>query len=799
MRSCSRRDVAPRALKVRPRGGAAFCLALRFGLALILAAGTLTFKGPLPSADAVLTTQYLHAADVVVGGATYNTINTGAVTGTLVESKASLGVASVDVALADTSGITIFASNPVPAGKIWNLSGVWTFDTAVKASVSTRLWMRAKVYRINVNGGISQLAYSQDGTRRDVTTSYQVFTWSYTMPTGTNINAGERFGVEFYVYPNSVATGQFAYLGFDASTARSDVGAQVTESSAPANVRQAHVRVGKDTPLSAMDWYGATDATGIIYQSTNFRIRFQVYNDGTTSSSWQPRLDWSSTSGSGYAAVPLTSGATPFFISNTTQFANGDPISTVDFALGVGAGTAQAGVAYDTVNPPASAITLNTGSYTEIEFSVQANTNAGVGYIYYFRLSKNGTPLDAYDIGYGVVKISSPPPPSPTPGNPAHNSSQPYSAETAACAACHRPHTSTAPTSLEKTWPEEAICFTCHDGSGGPNIQAQFNKPYKMPLAATTGIHSLSEWRTKSPSSFSGSNRHVECVDCHNPHYAAAGNHVLGQNYATGPLQRMWGITVNNINPWASPTYDTTNSVTYQYQICFKCHTTWAYGSNPPNTPSGGFPETDISKEFNPLNPSYMPVEDIGNNPFRTAGGVSYASSLIGGFTPTSRLVCSDCHASDNDADPRGPHGSNNPFILRGPWNRQTGQRTDAKVPGINSSGHLCFKCHDFQVYTNQNNVGNPNQTGFSGGGKNMHALMVGAANKSYSNAAIVCMDCHVVIPHGYYRNHLIGYTGDPAPYINRPYSGGLTTIDSWAASGQWNYNNCSTAMGNCK
>lgn len=76
---------------------------------------------------------------------------------------------------------------------------------------------------------------------------------------------------------------------------------------------------------------------------------------------------------------------------------------------------------------------------------------------------------------------------------------------------------------------------------------------------------------------------------------------------------------------------------------------------------------------------------------------------------------------------------------------------------------------------------------------------MVGGRNKANNNAQIVCMDCHVAIPHGYYRDHLLGFTGDGAPYINRPYSGGLTVIDTWRASGQWTFDSCGTAMDSCK
>jgi len=340
---------------------------------------------------------------------------------------------------------------------------------------------------------------------------------------------------------------------------------------------------------------------------------------------------------------------------------------------------------------------------------------------------------------------------------------------------------------LYKTWPEENVCYTCHDGSAAPNIMAQFAKTYRMPITTTAGVHNSTEPRTRSAASFSGTNRHVECADCHNPHLAGAGNHTTGSNYTFGPQQSVWGIGVTNTGIWTAPTFAPTFPITMQYQLCFKCHSSWAYGGSPPTSPSGGFPQTDQAKEFNTLNPAYHPVEDVGKNPFLRSNGTSYASSLINGFTPTSRMVCSDCHMSETSGDPAGPHGSTQPFILRGVWDRSTGQ--------TGTSSALCFNCHAWSTY----GPGATGPTGFSDGTQNLHGVMVGGRNKANNDAQIVCMDCHVAIPHGYYRDHLLGFTGDGAPYINRPYSGGLTVIDTWRASGQWTFDSCGTAMNSCK
>ncbi|MBI4312869.1 MAG: hypothetical protein HY681_13985 [Chloroflexi bacterium] len=608
------------------------------------------------------------------------------------------------------------------------------------------------------------------------------------------LNSGAYTEVEFNIRANANAVLGSSYYfrltsGGSALNSYDVAEAQITMQS-PCSLCSDHYRIGKDNALAAMTWYASADTPATsVPRNTNFRVRYQLYNNGGTNTTWTPRLEWTSTPGSGYAAVPTASGAPAFFVSDTTQFTNGAAIATGNFGLGTGVGTAQTGIAYDTQNPASATFTLNASSHAEIEFSVQANNNAGDGVAYYFRLTNNGTVL-TYEHPETQIIVQIAPPPTPTPGPPAHNFHQPYSADTSACAACHRVHTAQSPSTLYKQWPQEQVCFTCHDGTGAPNIQAQFNKTYKMPISTTSVLHALSEWDTKSPSSFSGANRHVSCADCHNPHYAAAGNHTVGSAYAFGPQQGVWGVSPSYTGAWTTPSsFSTVSPVTYMYELCFKCHSSWAWGTSPPTTPSGGFPQTDVAKEFNPLNPSYMPVMAVGKNPFQLWNGTSYASSLIGGFTPTSRMVCNDCHASETPTDPAGPHGSTNSFILKGQWDRTTGRS--------GTQNHLCFKCHAWSTYGPGS--GGASNTGFSGGGNNLHGLMVGARNKAYNDNPIVCMDCHVAVTHGYYRDHLLGFTGDGTPYINRPYSGGLTTVDTWRASGQWTRDDCGTAMDTCR
>jgi hypothetical protein len=149
-------------------------------------------------------------------------------------------------------------------------------------------------------------------------------------------------------------------------------------------------------------------------------------------------------------------------------------------------------------------------------------------------------------------------------------------------------------------------------------------------------------------------------------------------------------------------------------------------------------------------------------------------------LTTNSTMYCSDCHQSANPTDPAGPHGSADPFILSGAWTQQTGQ------PG--TSNDLCFKCHDYNVYANPANVDNPAQTGFSGDGKNLHALIVGQMGKA-------CVDCHSAVPHGMDRPALLAYNSDGAPYANRG-ADGLQQVFTWQSPGNWTKPSCGTTGG---
>ena len=198
-------------------------------------------------------------------------------------------------------------------------------------------------------------------------------------------------------------------------------------------------------------------------------------------------------------------------------------------------------------------------------------------------------------------------------------------------------------------------------------------------------------------------------------------------------------------------------------------------------------------------------------------------SSAVG----TQTMYCSDCHGSattstgnlqdgtaapagfgsvipdgGENGSPWGPHGSTNPFILKGAWTNNTGGATGATL--------LCFKCHDSAVYTTRDDSGR--RSGFYDGtrGKgNLHNYHVDRMGE------LQCTWCHVAVPHGWKNKALlvnlndvgeeaaqgtgtsreVRINADADNYTQPPYYlEAKQKITAFSASGSWNYNNCGSA-----
>jgi predicted CXXCH cytochrome family protein len=308
------------------------------------------------------------------------------------------------------------------------------------------------------------------------------------------------------------------------------------------------------------------------------------------------------------------------------------------------------------------------------------------------------------------------------------------------CVNCHEPHgllDASGEIPMLAVGREEALCLTCHDGAPATsNIGADLAKPYRHPVATYSGRHlGPAESQPADFATLPIDRRHVECQDCHNPHVATADP---GGPPPAPALSRVnLGVSrvrVQNGPAGTPPTYtfaagsDTLSAPLAEYQLCFKCHSSWT------TQPTG---QTNLAFQLNPANASYHPVEAAGRDPSIAPG------TFVPGWSAASMTRCGDCHGRDFDGGPRGPHGSSYRHILRRP-------STASSMPRLMSQDELCFSCHSFDVYANP---GAPDlvraESRFNGPGATQgHAEHVGARD-------VPCYACHVT--HGSpTRGHLI-------------------------------------------
>jgi hypothetical protein len=337
----------------------------------------------------------------------------------------------------------------------------------------------------------------------------------------------------------------------------------------------------------------------------------------------------------------------------------------------------------------------------------------------------------------------------------------------------------------------ENICYNCHGNGGtgedlsGKDIASVIARTSKHPVESD-GIHNTvaEKSATFNDGTFEGANRHVNCLDCHDTHVLQAGIHTPADATLAGALVGADGIVVaslpGNWGAWGISDFGTSpTAVNREYQVCLKCHSSFAYGTTPPTG------ETDQAREFNVNNDSYhwvMSDQTATQDPTwggagtpRTADStrvMTFASSTP--WAKTSPMVCSDCHTSNVGADPQGPHGSGESSILRAPWSTST---------GAGSTGDLCFICHDYATYATKDS-GTSLSSFAKGGGQNLHAKHVDKVGSSFA-----CVMCHAFVPHGGQRKAMVALTSDPAPY------NGGSKLNSMTFRSDRNYgkNSCGT------
>lgn len=243
------------------------------------------------------------------------------------------------------------------------------------------------------------------------------------------------------------------------------------------------------------------------------------------------------------------------------------------------------------------------------------------------------------------------------------------------CMNCHKIHGAPHRQRLLRAEREPDNCLNCHNGSiSRYNIAAEIGKRSAHFLRLRGGTHDPAE----SPFAM---RRHVECVDCHNPHAARPGTVVLNNGSVgaavRGPNLHVSGVTISG--------RETDNS-RFLYEICFKCHADGVVRT--PKAITRQVFETNTRLEFRTSNPSFHPVA----GPRRNSDVVSLISPLRVG----SVISCTDCH-NNNDArsnggtGTNGPHGSLfEPLLVR---NYETRNYT----PESESAYSLCYGCHSRQ------------------------------------------------------------------------------------------------------
>lgn len=290
-----------------------------------------------------------------------------------------------------------------------------------------------------------------------------------------------------------------------------------------------------------------------------------------------------------------------------------------------------------------------------------------------------------------------------------------------ACGSCHGSHNALGTSLMRKnpTRPPNVddtsqACVRCHDGSDNlaeplRNVLADFNTPGQMahPFGDSNNLHSMDEAVVLDR------NRHATCADCHAAHASQPTTAFLGTPDIRPSQMGVKGVASDGT---------TTKTATYQYENCLRCHATSqgkqslpSYGYMPARALFPG-DTLNVALQFAPSAGSSHPV-------MRDAINLSRPSVLpqmwnIGfttqGRSMTSRLLCTDCHNSDNNREfggtgPNGPHGSKNDHILErqyviskvgagGPGSTIINLNEPPVLDPVSNSPYaLCAKCHDLK------------------------------------------------------------------------------------------------------
>lgn len=243
-----------------------------------------------------------------------------------------------------------------------------------------------------------------------------------------------------------------------------------------------------------------------------------------------------------------------------------------------------------------------------------------------------------------------------------------------ACTNCHKIHSAPQRERLLRFRREEDNCLNCHSGGvARTNVASEVRKRSAHRVRFYHGRHDPNEDPRVA-------RRHVECVDCHNPHAVAVSpGTVRGTPTAgrVGPATRfVTGVDRSGRN---------IARARFEYEICYKCH---ADSLSRPRTGavSRQITQTNTRLEFQPSNPSFHPVAGPRRN--------TEVTSLIPPYRVGSVIRCTDCHNSDQagvafGGAAGGPHGSIFAPLLVDNYSTADFTRESPRAYA------LCYRCHD--------------------------------------------------------------------------------------------------------
>lgn len=251
-----------------------------------------------------------------------------------------------------------------------------------------------------------------------------------------------------------------------------------------------------------------------------------------------------------------------------------------------------------------------------------------------------------------------------------------------ACTNCHKIHSAGSRERLLRFRREEDNCLNCHNGSvAKTNIETELRKRSVHPVGLSSRRHDPNE----DPRVMQ---RHVECVDCHNPHAVAP-------SFAKGVVGARIGVVdpttrlVSGVNRRGRPI----DRAKFEHEICFKCHADSASRMRRGDI-ARQITQTNTRLEFQPTNPSFHPVLGPRRN--------NDVVSLIPPLRVGSVIRCIDCHNSDSVSGgggvaktifglggTAGPHGSiYEPLLI-------DNYSTDDFTTESARAYALCYRCHD--------------------------------------------------------------------------------------------------------